>query len=38
MRINPDQGLQFAQMMVADDEPLADVNQVSYCLWLLVGC
>ena len=28
MRINPEQGLQFAQMMVADDEPLADLNQV----------
>ncbi|XP_013387362.1 clathrin heavy chain 1 isoform X2 [Lingula anatina] len=28
MRINPDQGLQFAQMMVADDEPMADINQV----------
>ena len=31
MRINPEQGLQFAQMMVADDEPLADLNQVR--LW-----
>nr|KAG5696086.1 hypothetical protein BaRGS_020487 [Batillaria attramentaria] len=28
MRINPEQGLQFAQMMVADDEPLADLNQI----------
>ncbi|KAK7088574.1 clathrin heavy chain 1 [Littorina saxatilis] len=28
MRINPEQGLQFAQMLVADDEPLADLNQV----------
>ena len=28
MRINPEQGLGFAQMMVADDEPLADLNQV----------
>ncbi|XP_005091567.1 clathrin heavy chain 1 isoform X2 [Aplysia californica] len=28
MRINPDQGLQFAQMMVQDDEPLADLNQI----------
>ena len=30
MRINPAQGLEFAQMMVADDEPLADLNQVSF--------
>ncbi len=29
MRLNPDQGTQFAQMLVADDEPLADINQVS---------
>uniref|UniRef100_T1J2J6 Clathrin heavy chain n=1 Tax=Strigamia maritima TaxID=126957 RepID=T1J2J6_STRMM len=28
MRINPDQGLQFAQMLVQDDEPLADINQI----------
>ena len=28
MRINPEQGAQFAQMMVAEDEPLADINQV----------
>ena len=28
MRMNPDQGTQFAQMLVADDEPLADINQV----------
>ena len=29
MRINPDQGLAFAQMLVQDDaEPLADINQV----------
>ncbi|XP_046360192.1 clathrin heavy chain 1 isoform X3 [Haliotis cracherodii] len=28
MRINPEQGLQFAQMMVQDDEPLADLNQI----------
>ena len=32
MRINPEQGLQFAQMMVADDEPLADLNQVRLLL------
>ena len=30
MRINPDQGLQFAQMLVQDDEPLADLNAVSW--------
>ncbi|XP_041347911.1 clathrin heavy chain 1 isoform X2 [Gigantopelta aegis] len=28
MRMNPEQGLQFAQMMVQDDEPLADLNQI----------
>lgn len=28
MRINPDQGLQFAQMLVQDEEPLADITQV----------
>lgn len=29
MRINPDQGVAFAQMLVQDDsEPLADINQV----------
>ncbi|XP_014670791.1 PREDICTED: clathrin heavy chain 1-like, partial [Priapulus caudatus] len=28
MRVSPDQGLQFAQMLVADDEPLADIQQV----------
>ena len=34
MRINPEQGAQFAQMLVSDDEPLSDINQVSmdYCL------
>ena len=31
MRMNPDQGTQFAQMLVADDEPLADINQVLTC-------
>ncbi|KAJ8312752.1 hypothetical protein KUTeg_010125 [Tegillarca granosa] len=29
MRMNPEQGLQFAQMLVQDDEPLADLNQVA---------
>lgn len=28
MRINPEQGAQFAQMLVQDDEPLADINQI----------
>ncbi|VEL13569.1 unnamed protein product [Protopolystoma xenopodis] len=28
-RINPDQGLQFAQMLVQDTEPLADLEQVA---------
>lgn len=28
MRMNPEQGLQFAQMLVQDDEPLADLNQI----------
>ena len=28
MRINPEQGAQFAQMLVAEDEPLSDINQV----------
>lgn len=28
MRINPDQGVSFAQMLVHDEEPLADINQI----------
>ncbi|XP_076364497.1 LOW QUALITY PROTEIN: clathrin heavy chain 1-like [Tachypleus tridentatus] len=28
MRINPDQGVSFSQMLVQDDEPLADINQI----------
>ena len=28
MRINPEQGTSFAQKLVQDDEPLADLNQV----------
>jgi clathrin heavy chain len=28
MRINPDQGLQFAQLLVNEPEPLADLNQL----------
>lgn len=29
MRVNPDQGLQFAQMLIQDEEPLANINQVA---------
>lgn len=29
MRVSPDQGLQFAQMLVQDEEPLANINQVN---------
>ena len=28
MRINPEQGTQFAKMLIQDEEPLADLNQV----------
>lgn len=28
MRVSPDQGLQFAQMLVQDEEPLAEITQV----------
>jgi len=28
MRVNPDQGVAFAQMLVQDDDPLADINQI----------
>ena len=28
MRANPEQGTAFAQMLVADDKPLADINQI----------
>lgn len=30
MRVNPDQGLQFAQMLIQDEEPLANINQVTH--------
>lgn len=34
MRVNPDQGLQFAQMLIQDEEPLANINQVAHLhLW-----
>lgn len=42
MRINPEQGLQFAQMLVQDEEPLADITQVIllfylfYCLFSVI--
>ncbi len=29
MRINPEQGTEFAKMLVAEEDPLADLNQVS---------
>ena len=32
MRANPEQGTQFAQMLVQDDEPLADINMVGASL------
>ena len=35
MRINPEQGEQFATMLAQDEEPLADLNQV--CL-LIRSC
>ncbi|CAL1614921.1 unnamed protein product [Knipowitschia caucasica] len=28
MRLSPEQGLQFAQMLLQDEEPLADINQI----------
>uniref|UniRef100_A0A8C8ET90 Clathrin heavy chain n=1 Tax=Oncorhynchus tshawytscha TaxID=74940 RepID=A0A8C8ET90_ONCTS len=28
MRVSPEQGLQFSQMLVADEEPLANINQI----------
>ncbi|XP_011948812.1 PREDICTED: clathrin heavy chain 2 isoform X7 [Cercocebus atys] len=28
MKISPEQGLQFSQMLVQDEEPLADINQI----------
>jgi len=32
MRMNPDQGTEFAKMLVADDEPMTDLNQVCVVL------
>ncbi len=37
LRVNPDQGSQFAQMLVADEEPLADLNQVKVTT-VIVDC
>ena len=31
MRINADEGVEFSKMLVAEEEPLADLNQVK--LW-----
>jgi clathrin heavy chain len=31
LRTNPDQGVQFAQMLVAEEEPLADLSQIVDC-------
>ena len=28
MRLNPEQGTEFAKMLIAEEEPLADLNQV----------
>ncbi|KAJ3604235.1 hypothetical protein NHX12_028976 [Muraenolepis orangiensis] len=28
MRVSPEQGLQFAQMLIQDEEPLANINQI----------
>ena len=36
MRINPDQGEQFATMLAQDDEPLADLNQVTLHVNILI--
>ena len=33
MRINPDQGTEFAKMLGADEEPLADLSQVHGWKW-----
>jgi len=30
MRVNPETGAQFAGMLIQDDEPLADLNSVSW--------
>ena len=37
MRVNPEAGTQFASMLIQDDEPLADLNQVFKFRYLYVG-
>ncbi|XP_010774868.1 clathrin heavy chain 1-like [Notothenia coriiceps] len=40
MRISPEQGLQFSQMLVQDEEPLADITQVkkqNFFAWTING-
>lgn len=37
MRISPEQGLQFSQMLVQDEEPLADITQVSFFFTTLLN-
>ena len=37
MRLNPEQGTEFAKMLVQDDEPLADLNQASgECVYVII--
>lgn len=40
MRISPEQGLQFSQMLVQDEEPLADITQVSpfFSMFFIIRC
>lgn len=37
MRISPEQGLQFSQMLVQDEEPLADITQVKIKIFFFWG-
>ena len=38
MRMNPQKGTEFASKLVKEgEEPLADVNQVRYCLCCVLG-
>lgn len=36
MRVNPDAGAQFGTMLIQDDEPLADLSQVSLVFSIVV--
>lgn len=36
MRISPEQGLQFSQMLVQDEEPLSDITQVKKHLYYVL--